>query len=59
MKNKLKKLIIIVLTLLFIILLLNILSKGIEKNKSDITNNNVRTIIINFFSLLFIFYFYS
>ena len=41
MNNKLKKLIIIVLTLLFVILLLNIFTKGIEKNNSDITNMNI------------------
>ena len=41
MNNKIKKLIIIVFTLLFIIFLLNIFSKGIEKNKSDITNMNI------------------
>ena len=41
MINKLKKLLTIVLTLLFVILLLNIFNKGIEKNKSDITNMNI------------------
>ncbi len=41
MNNKLKKLIIIVLTLLFVILLLNIFNKRIEKNNSDITNMNI------------------
>ena len=51
MKNKLKKLIIIVLTLLFIILLLNIFSKGIEKNKSDITNMNILNYIPNNYNL--------
>ena len=80
MNNKLKNLIILILTFLFVILLLNIFTKRIEKNNSDITNmnilnyipsnydltilsnstnNNVRIIIINFLSLLFIFYFYS
>ena len=41
MDIKLKKLIIIVLSLLFVILLLNIFTKGIEKNNSDITNMNI------------------
>ena len=85
MNNKLKNLILIILTFLFVILLLNIFTKGIEKNNSDITNmnilnyipsnyeliilsnstnnniknNNERTIIINFLSLISIFYFYS
>ena len=39
--NNLKKLIIIVLTLLFVILLLNIFTKGIEKNNSDIASMNI------------------
>ena len=39
--NNLKKLIIIVLTLLFVILLLNIFTKGNEKNNSDITNMDI------------------
>ena len=39
--NKLKKLIFIVFTLLFVILLLNIFTKGIEKNNSDITDMNI------------------
>ena len=41
MDIKLRKLIIIVLSLLFVILLLNIFTKGIEKNNSDITNMNI------------------
>ena len=41
MNNKLKKLIIIILTLLFVILLLNIFTKRIEKNNADITNMNI------------------
>jgi len=41
MDNKLKRLVIIVLTLIFVILLLNIFTKGIEKNNSDITNMNI------------------
>ena len=41
MNNKLKKIIVSVLTLLFAILLLNFFTKGIEKNNSDITNMNI------------------
>ena len=80
MNNKLKNLILIILTFLFVILLLNIFNKRIEKNNSDITNmqilnyvpsnydltilsnstnNNERTTVINFLSLISIFYFYS
>ena len=41
MNNKLKNLIIIILTFLFVILLLNIFNKRIEKNNSDITNMQI------------------
>ncbi len=41
MDIKLRKLIIIFLSLLFVILLLNIFTKGIKKNNSDITNMNI------------------
>ena len=41
MNNKLKNLIIIILTFLFVILLLNIFTKRIEKNNSDITNMQI------------------
>ena len=41
MDIKLRKLIIIVLSLLFVIMLLNIFTKGIKKNNSDITNMNI------------------
>ena len=41
MNNKQKNLIIIVLTFLFVILLLNIFNKRIEKNNSDITNMQI------------------
>ena len=41
MKHKLKNLIIIILTFLFVILLLNIFNKRIEKNNSDITNMQI------------------
>ena len=41
MDIKLRKLIIIVLSILFVILLLNIFTKGIEKNNSNITNMNI------------------
>ena len=41
MDIKLRKLIIIIVSLLFVILLLNIFTKGIEKNNSDITNMNI------------------
>jgi len=41
MDNKLKKLIIVVITLLFAILILNIFTKEIEKNNSDITNMKI------------------
>ena len=39
--NKLRKLIFLVITLLLVILLLNIVTKGIEKNNTDITNMNI------------------
>ena len=45
MNNKLKKLIIIFFTFIFVILLLNIFVKGIEKNNSDITNMNITNYI--------------
>ena len=41
MNNKLKNLILIILTFLFVILLLNIFNKRIEKNNSDITNMQI------------------
>ena len=41
MNNKLKNLIILILTFLFVILLLNIFTKRIEKNNSDITNMQI------------------
>ena len=41
MNNKLKKLIIILFTFLFALFLLNIFIKGIETNKSDITNMKI------------------
>ena len=41
MNNKLKNLILIILTFLFVILLLNIFTKRIEKNNSDITNMQI------------------
>ncbi len=41
MNNKLKNLIIIILTFLFVILLLNIFTKRIEKNNSDITDMQI------------------
>ena len=59
MNNKIKKLIIVFITFLFTIFLFNIFIKEAKINKSDITNNNERTIIINFLNLISIFYFYS
>ena len=41
MNNKIKKLIIVLFTFLFVIFLLNIFIKGIKANKSDITNINI------------------
>ena len=41
MNNKLKNLILIIITFLFVILLLNIFNKRIEKNNSDITNMQI------------------
>ena len=52
MDIKLRKLIIIVLSLLFIILLLNIFTKGIEKNNSDITNMNILNYIPSDYELI-------
>ncbi len=51
MNNQIKKLIFIVLTLLFVILLLNIFTKGIDKNKSDITNMHILNYIPNDYEL--------
>ncbi len=51
MKNKLKKLIFIVVTLLLIIFLANIFTKGIEKNNSDITNMNILNYIPSNFDI--------
>ena len=51
MDIKLRKLIIIVLSLLFVIMLLNIFTKGIEKNNSDITNMNILNYLPNNYEL--------
>jgi len=51
MNNKFKNLIIIVLTLLFLILLLNIFTKRIEKNNTDITTMNILNYIPNNYNL--------
>ena len=51
MDIKLRKLIIIILSLLFVILLLNIFIKGIEENNSDITNMNILNYLPNNYEL--------
>jgi len=51
MNNKLKNLILIFLTLLFVIFLLNIFNKGIEKNNTDITSMNILNYIPSNYNL--------
>ena len=51
MNNKFKKLIIVFCTFLFVVFLLNIFIKGIEKKQSDITNINILNYIPNDYEL--------